>query len=611
MSLNRISTIRIFWLAGFFTFFLCLHAQAQKPGDYIVLDGSHKFSSDDNPVYSSPDYDDSQWKSITVPGSWQSQNIKTEKGIGWYRISFNIPEDFKHKKPALFLGRIGDADEVFLNGVKIGGEGLIDKRFVEATKVERLYSLPENILKYNNSNLISIRVINTYLNGGIFDKGVAIGDYNLLLVEKFKRDKYILVLEFCFLTFFSLFFITCLFFYMKGLRDREYMYFWLFTLLYGVLFIFGSVSFYNAGLKTPLIQQVITFISAMLPLSIILLLNSIYQKKLTLYFKLFVLLFPLSSLALVLFPDYTSRVFLYNLWRILFFIAAFFMIFQAIKAYYNKINESGPILLGITGLIVGFVLESIGGLDLLQITGFFLWDYAVVFFMICVMYALAARYTRIKDELRTASLKIFEAHEDERKRLARELHDGVGQSLLSVKLRLKMLESKMQEGISFQREDISALISDISFSIDEIRAAARDLRPSFLESTDFIEAIQWHAKKIQEQTGINIKVNIKGLLDVDLKVKENIYRIYQEALSNIVKHSGARNVEVDLKVENNKLFLRVKDDGKGFALLMGRREDTGLGLHTIKERVDLLGGILNIKSSDKIGTSIEIEVPVK
>ena len=175
------------------------------------------------------------------------------------------------------------------------------------------------------------------------------------------------------------------------------------------------------------------------------------------------------------------------------------------------------------------------------------------------------------------------------KDLQRELHDGVGQSLLSVKLRLKMLEAKMQEGIPFQQESLSALISDISSSIDEIRAAARDLRPSFLENTDFVEAIDWHARKIQEQAGIKIKVNVKGLIDVDLKVKENIYRIYQETLSNVVKHSGAKNVEVNLKMENNKLFLKIKDDGKGFAPFKGSREDTGLGLHTIKERVDLLG----------------------
>ncbi len=421
----------------FLSVFYYPNAQAQNFNDYLILDGLHKFSPDDSTEYSSPGYDDSQWKSIAVPGSWQSQKIKPARGIGWYRIHFAFPANFKVSMPAILLGRIGDADEVFLNGVKIGGEGFINERFVEATKVVRLYRLPQNLLK-NKTNLIAIRVINTYLNGGIFDRDVLIGDYNRLLIEKFRRDRNTLILEFCFFTFFAMFFITCLFFYMKGIRDREYMYFWLFTLLYSVLFVFGSVSFYNMGLKTPLIQQTIILLSTILPVSLILLLTNIHQKKLGLYLKLLLLVFPLTALALVLFPDYTSRIFLYKLWRLFFILAAIFIVFHAIRAYYGKVHESGPILLGITGLIIGLILESVGGMDFLHITGFFLWDYSVVFFMICVMYALAARYTRIKDELREASLKIFEAHEDERKRLARELH-RVGQSLLSVKLRLKML----------------------------------------------------------------------------------------------------------------------------------------------------------------------------
>ncbi len=150
--------------------------------------------------------------------------------------------------------------------------------------------------------------------------------------------------------------------------------------------------------------------------------------------------------------------------------------------------------------------------------------------MICVMYALTARYMRIKEELRSASLKIFDAHEDERKRLARELHDGIGQSLLSVKLRLKMLASKAKENLPAEEESFSELVSDITHSIDEIRAVARDLRPSFLENVDFVEALKWHAGKMQEQSGIQININTDGLIEINAKVKENIYRIYQEAL---------------------------------------------------------------------------------
>ena len=183
------------------------------------------------------------------------------------------------------LGRIGDADEVFLNGVKIGGEGLIGERFVEATKVERLYKIPSGLLRDNDANILSVRVMNTYLNGGIFDKNCMIGDYNTLQLEKFRRDKYILIIEFCFFTFFAIFFITCLFFYIKGLRDREYLYFWVFTSLYSILFILGSLSFYNTGMKTPIVQQAITSLASLLPASLVLLLINVYKEKLTFYAK--------------------------------------------------------------------------------------------------------------------------------------------------------------------------------------------------------------------------------------------------------------------------------------------------------------------------------------
>ena len=174
--------------------------------------------------------------------------------------------------------------------------------------------------------------------------------------------------------------------------------------------------------------------------------------------------------------------------------------------------------------------------------------------MVCVMYTLTARYMRIREELRLASLKIFDAHEDERKRVARELHDGIGQSLQSVKLRLKMLESHIEKGGTVKREALSELITDVSQSIDEIRSVAMDLRPSFLENTDFADAIHWHAMKMQEQAGVAINVQSEGLIKVDPRAKENLYRIYQEALSNALKHSGASAINVRL---SSKKFLSV------------------------------------------------------
>ena len=346
-------------------------ASAGTLEDQIILDGIHKFAPGDDPARSSAAYDDSGWQSIIIPGSWQSQGIKTPNGLGWYRIRFIAPARVaKSNNSSLLLGRIGDADEVFLNGVKLGGEGLIGERFVEATKAERLYEIPQGLLRDNDTNILSVRVMNTYLNGGIFDKNSTIGDHNSLQIEKFRRDKFIFIVEFCFFTFFAMFFITCLFFYIKGLRDREYLHFWVFTSLYGILFILGSLSFYSTGMKTPVVQQAITALASLLPASLVLLLINVYHEKLTSYAKVLLLSFPVITAALILFPGYASRTYLYSAWKICFAVAAFFIVFHAIRAFYKKFHESGPILLGITGLVIGSAFESIGGLDFLQTTGF-------------------------------------------------------------------------------------------------------------------------------------------------------------------------------------------------------------------------------------------------
>lgn len=585
-------------------------ADAQTDNNYIILDGMHTFASGDDPAWRSLPFDDSKWRSIIVPGSWQSQGIKSSKGLGWYRIHFTAPESFRKISPALLLGRVGDADEVFLNGVKIGGQGLIAETFVEATKVERLYPIPSGLLRYNQDNLIAVRVMNTYLNGGIFDKNVTIGDYYPLLIEKYKRDKYVILAEFCFFTFFAIFFMTCFFFFLKGLRDKEYIYFWLFISLYGVLFSLNSLNFFNAEYKTPFVQLVINTIAILLPANLFLLLMNVYQEKMNTFVKSILASYIFIFFIMTLFPFFTVKQNFYIIWKISFILTAAFLFFYAIKAYGRKLYESGPILLGITGLMIGFVLESVAGLDLLQITGFFLWDYSAGFFMICVMYALTSRYTRIKD-IQSASIRIFNAHEDERKRLARELHDGIGTSLLAIKLKLQMLDAKAKEGTIVGNEAFPELISEIGHSINELRDVAMDLRPSFLENVELADAIDWHAKRVQERLGVSIKISIENMIKLSVKTKETLYRIYQEAISNAIKHSGATMIEVVLRRDGNFLHLEVKDNGKGFEPHGKGKKTPGIGLDTIKERVELLGGFLNIKSSEKKGTSIYIEVPVE
>ncbi len=226
------------------------------------------------------------------------------------------------------------------------------------------------------------------------------------------------------------------------------------------------------------------------------------------------------------------------------------------------------------------------------------------------MYALVARYVRISNSMKALSQKILVAHESERKRLAREIHDGVAQSLSAIKLNLQMMEAKAKEGVSIGKEVFPDLISEVSGSIEELKNVAMDIRPSFLEDMEISDIFRWYSRKFQETSGIEIKVNAQDSIKIDSRVKENLYRIYQEALSNAIKHSNANCIEVTLKLSGNRLSLEIKDNGKGFDYAQALKSEKGLGLFTMNERVELLGGIFRVKSSEKDGTAIYVEVPV-
>lgn len=602
-------------LNPFFLLFLLLSyskiAFCQTQDEKIIfLDGFHKFSPGDKPEWTNIEFDDSEWTKIKIPGTWQSQNIKSNKGIGWYRIHFYIPERFINIEPAILLGRIGDADEVYFNNVKIGRHGNISNRYVEASKIQRLYKIPKALIKYNSENIICIRVMNTYLNGGIFDKNIAFGDYNILLIEKMKREKITFAIEYCFFTFFLMFFTGCLFFYIKGLREREYLFFWLFVSFYGIIFTLNSVSFYNTGLKNSLVQQIISAISILLPANLLMVLKNVFKEKLTNFIKVLLLIFIFLSFTIFFFPYYEIRQLAYLIWKTCFTITAIILIYFALKAFKRNFYESGPTLLGIAGLIAGFILESIAEVDFLQTTGFFLWDYSTAFFMMCVMYALAARFTRIK-ELQTTSIRVFKAHEEERKRLAREIHDSVGPSLTAIKLQIQMLAKKIKDGVLPEYETIDDLVQEITHSIEDMRTIAMDLRLSFLETTDIKNAIEWHAKKLQERFKIIINLNIEDISDINYDLKEALYRIYQEAITNIIKHADATIIDISLQRDGKFILMEIRDNGRGFASADYNERNKGIGLATIKERVELLEGIVNIRSSKNIGTTLSIRVLAK
>jgi signal transduction histidine kinase len=588
---------------------LLLATGAAASDDQISLEGAHRFSPGDDAAWASPDFDDSSWQQVRVPGSWQSQNIEVKGGIGWYRIRFEPTDEIKWSQPAIALGLIGNADEVFLNGVKIGSEGVIGSRFVMAP-IERLYPVPDHLLKAGQENLIAVRVLNVYFDGGIVDGPVGIGDFSHLVVNKLNREKNTTALEAAFIAFYAFAFIFPFFLYSRKASDRESLYAWV-----CLLFIWGDITFdsrlfYGTGLRTFAVERILIMMGSLLPACFLMFLMHWYQERITLPIKVLIAVCLISALSFGVLPGLEQFFIVADVFSLVYISISVLALFYSVKAYIRKTHESGPILIGMTGMVAAIMARLVTPNSSLRINGILLSYYGIAWLVTFIMYARAARFIRIQKSLRTASEKILTAHEEERKRLARDIHDGLGQSMLAIKLNLQMMNARTETGEQITQGWLPKLISEVSNSIEELRRVAAGLRPSFLESVEIGDAFNWYGKQFQDKSGIEVRVDAPDLIQVGPRVKEHMFRIYQEALTNIGKHADAGIVDVSLRTVGQQLCLRIKDDGRGFDVTEATENRQGLGLSTIRERAELLSGVFDLKSSPGNGTRIRVEVPL-
>ena len=209
---------------------------------------------------------------------------------------------------------------------------------------------------------------------------------------------------------------------------------------------------------------------------------------------------------------------------------------------------------------------------------------------------------------RDAFRRVVEAQEEERRRLARELHDETGQALASILLGLKTLEEASD--VTELRDRVEALRSRVVETLQDVRRLAVELRPAALDDFGLEPALERLASGFAEQTGL--KVELESRLHDDRlppEVETVLYRIVQEALTNIVKHANAGRVSIVVTQRAGSVGAIVEDDGRGF----DPEQDTngGIGLIGMRERVELLDGSMAIESAEGKGTTLVVEVPLR
>ncbi len=201
---------------------------------------------------------------------------------------------------------------------------------------------------------------------------------------------------------------------------------------------------------------------------------------------------------------------------------------------------------------------------------------------------------------------VIDGQDQERNRLSRELHDGIGQSLIAIKLQLENAET---QNYSMMRAGIDAAKSMIDLTIEDVRRVCNALLPAALSEFGILSTLRAMSSELGSLAGFNATIENEGSLErMSKKSQIYIYRIAQEAISNIAKHARASEVVIKLKRDNNIVTLEVTDNGKGFIfdpVSFAQRN----GLQNMRERTQLLQGEFTINSEPGTGTTIKVTIP--
>jgi PAS domain S-box-containing protein len=214
----------------------------------------------------------------------------------------------------------------------------------------------------------------------------------------------------------------------------------------------------------------------------------------------------------------------------------------------------------------------------------------------------------LDDELRALAGRVEAAREEERTTIARDIHDQLGQALTALRLDIGWLQRRIEdEAIRKKLDDMAQTTDDVLVTVRRISA---DLRPGVLDTLGLRAAVEWQAEEFQKRSGMKVTVTSDVTdLQLDRDLSTNMFRIFQEALTNVARHSAAANVDVSMKLERGQLRLEVSDDGIGLPEIAPR--GSSLGLLGMRERARRLGGDCAVKRRVPRGTIVTVTVPLR
>jgi len=567
-----------------------------------------------------------EFKNISEPGlKW----IKASSPADIYKkctgkviwIRTKLPS-WKGTHPSVYIGQVDYFMQVFLNDTMIYETGNENKDSFLGRN-QNLVSMPD----FNEGDELFIR-IRTGLYSQLFNRKILLGPSVDIIRKMFSEDIFTLLLAVIFTAtgFILLIFIPVL----RQIPSLPGIAVYLVSL--GIK-IFSNSNIIQLVFNAPKLFYYLSFLSFLLsPIAVAYTIEQVaavrYKKTVNISWKIMFLIFAagiiIVSTTNINFLDLMEEYALIVLVSVLLYSVVLF----------KSLNENKyEIKILIIGLAVFFLFI------LIQVSLYILYDFSsdlksnttftyigAVMLMVSMAWIAVDKYlkaTKQKETIRQLELeavkhenevrryfaaKLMESQENERNRIALELHDSVGQKLLLIKNHLvNKIRNSEPDGSGKSLTAVSSLAGEL---IHEIRNIIYNLRPQHLDQLGLTTAIETMLEKVSESSDINFHINIDNIDDLLSKGDEiSFYRIVQECLNNIVKHSQASDAYINIKKETDSMLLEISDNGTGFNT-DNNTGKIGIGLTGIRERARLLGSELNISSSPGSGTVISLEYKV-
>jgi signal transduction histidine kinase len=214
-----------------------------------------------------------------------------------------------------------------------------------------------------------------------------------------------------------------------------------------------------------------------------------------------------------------------------------------------------------------------------------------------------------QDKLHHLTAHLQSIREDERTRIAREIHDDLGQSLTALKIDLSWLKKRIGSTKNEIHMKLKAMSAITDHLLQSVKRISTELRPGLLDDLGLAAAMEWQANEFSERTGIQCNLMFKPKeIEVEEPLVTPLFRIFQEALTNTARHAGATKVNVELESIDDSVELTITDNGRGITD-KEINDPKAFGIMGIRERTSHLGGRLDIKGNRKIGTTISVRLP--